>query len=571
MGNKTKKKKRTYYWIAAIVVLAAIFIIRPLLKPEEKPIIRTVKVEMGTVTASVSANGVLQPLTTVEVKSNVGGQVVELAVDEGDIVQPGQLIARIDPTDTQTAYEQSQADLAAALSKVDQAREQLSIHKVQSSSQVISARQALEAAKAKLQQVQAQAEVQPKLTNASISQAQSNLRAAEAAYNQTKNALIPQKLSSAQAAYDQAKASYDLAQKDVARQKGLLEKGFVAKSVVDSAEERLSVAKAQLDSTKKKLDTVKDETELELSTAQARVDQAKAELENAKANSVQNQIRQQELASARAAVKQAEAALQSALATTKETRVRQGDIIQANAQVERSKAAVENTKTQLGYTTITAPRAGIVTKKYVEEGSIVTAGRSSFSGSGSGVTIVDIADTSRMFALVDVDETDIAQIKLGQRVEITVEAYPDEIFRGKVTKIAPQSVTEQNVTVIPVNVEIDVSDARLKPGMNASCEFITARTENVLIVPNEAITESDKGSTVTVIEGEKQIIRPVKTGLVGSDLTEIVSGLRQGEVVVTATIQPIIPGQMPNGNQGRSGGMRGPSGPGAPGGMRMRR
>ncbi|HOK55590.1 MAG TPA: HlyD family efflux transporter periplasmic adaptor subunit, partial [Armatimonadota bacterium] len=150
MGNKTKKKKRTYYWIAAIVVLAAIFIIRPLLKPEEKPIIRTVKVEMGTVTASVSANGVLQPLTTVEVKSNVGGQVVELAVDEGDIVQPGQLIARIDPTDTQTAYEQSQADLAAALSKVDQAREQLSIHKVQSSSQVISARQALEAAKAKL-------------------------------------------------------------------------------------------------------------------------------------------------------------------------------------------------------------------------------------------------------------------------------------------------------------------------------------------------------------------------------------------------------------------------------------
>lgn len=103
-----------------------------LLRPRgQEPIIRTAEVERGTVTASVSANGVLQPLTTVEVKSNVGGQIIELAVDEGDEVSAGQLIARIDPTDTQTAYEQSQADLAAAVSKVRQAREQLAMQRAQ--------------------------------------------------------------------------------------------------------------------------------------------------------------------------------------------------------------------------------------------------------------------------------------------------------------------------------------------------------------------------------------------------------------------------------------------------------
>jgi len=289
-------------------------------------------------------------------------------------------------------------------------------------------------------------------------------------------------------------------------------------------------------------------------------------LENAKANSVQVKVRQQELASAKAAVKQAEAALASALAAKRQIAIREGDIIQASAQVERSEASVRNAKTQLGYTTIVAPRAGVVTKRYVEEGSIITAGRASFSGTGAGVSIVDIADVSRMFALVSVDETDIAQIEVGQQVDVIVEAYPDEIFEGKVTKIAPQSVTEQSVTTIPVTVEIESPDRRLKPGMNVTCDFITGRVENVIMVPGEAVNEDDTGATVTVLKGGKQIKRKVEIGLIGKDYTEIKRGLKVGEKVVTAIIEPTIPGQM-------GGAMSGPGGPGGlggPGGMRRR-
>ena len=217
---------------------------------------------------------------------------------------------------------------------------------------------------------------------------------------------------------------------------------------------------------------------------------------------------------------------------------------------------MRNTKIQLGYTTVTAPRDGIVTKKYVEEGSIVTAGRSSFSGTGSGVAIVDIADISRMFALVNMDETDIAQIEVGQEVDVTVEAYPDELFTGKVTKIAPQSVTEQNVTTIPVTVEIDVPDQRLKPGMNVTCDFITGRSNDVLMVPNEAVMESDNGNIVIILNNDKQVTRKVKTGLVGANNTEIKSGLKEGEQVITAIIQPTIPGSSSGGGMGRPGGMR---------------
>ena len=271
-------------------------------------------------------------------------------------------------------------------------------------------------------------------------------------------------------------------------------------------------------------------------------------------------------------MKQAQAALDVTIAATTNNAIRKGNVIQANAQVTRSTAAFQNAKTQLGYTTVVAPGAGIVTKKYVEAGSIVTAGKSSFSGSGTGVGIVDIADISRMFVLVNVDETDIASIEVGQKVDVTIEAYPDELFDGKVTKIAPQSVTDQNVTTIPVTVEVELPDQRLKPGMNATCDFITGRVENALMVPSEAITETDNGSTVTVIGKDgRQMKVNVEVGLVGNDSTQIKKGLKEGQTIVTAIIQPTTSSNSQSsaatGGGARPGGIGGPGGPGGMGGM----
>lgn len=569
MANKKRRlfHSRWPYFIIAGVIAIGFIAVRSRQGSSDKPIIRTAEVERGTITSTVSANGILQPLTTVEVKSNVGGQVVNLAVDEGDTVKSGQLIARIDPTDSVTTLEQSQADMAAALSKVNQARLQLTMQHQQNTAQINSAREALDAAHAKLIQAQEQSKIQPELTNTSIKQAESNLSAAEASLRQTKSALIPQKLASAQASYDQAKVSCDTVEKDLTRQKGLLAKGFVSKSVVESAEDKYGAAKAQLDTAKSKLQTVKDETDQDIFVAQAKVDQAQAALGNATANRVQDRLKKQEVTSANAALRQAQAALEVTLAAARQDDIKEGDIVQANAQVKRSEATLKNATTQVSYTTVTAPRAGIVTKKYVEAGSIVTAGRSSFSGTGSGVALVDIADVSRMFALVNVDETDIAQVEVGQEVDITVEAYPDELFTGKVTKIAPQSVTDQNVTTIPVTVEVEMPDKRLKPGMNVTCDFVTDRKTDVLTVPNEAVKESDNGSTVTVMDGDKQVVRKVETGLVGGEATEIKSGLKEGEKIVTAVILPTSAGQSSGGGGARAGGFGAPGGPGGMGGM----
>lgn len=569
MRGKRNKRFSMYFIIIPVLLIAGALYVHHQRANKQEPIITTAAVERGAVTASVSANGVLQPLTTVQLKSNAGGQVIKLYVDEGDDIKAGQVIARIDPTDTVMAYQQNQADLAAANSKKDQSYQQLTIQDRQNAAQLASAEQSLLSARIKLEEARRQATNQPILTKASINQAKSSLASAEASLKQTETALVPQKLTSAQSSFDQAQATFQNAESDVKRQRMLLSKGFVAKSQVDSAEEKFGVAQAQLASAKRKLDTVQSEADQDISTARARVDQSKAELATANANSVQDEIKQQEVAAAKAAVKQAEASRESAKAALLQTQLRKGDIIQAKAQVQRAEAAMKSATTQLGYTTVVAPRAGIVTKKYVEEGSIVTAGRSSFSGSGTGVGIVDIADVTRMFALVNVDETDIAKIEVGQDVDITVEAYPDELFTGKVTKIAPQAQVDQSVTTIPVTIEVDMPDKRLRPGMNVNCDFVTGRAQDVLSVPNEAIKEGDKGNTVSILVAGKQVERKVEIGLVGTDKTEIKAGLKEGEKVVTSVIDPEAMQQRAGAGMGGGmggGGMR-PGGMGGMGGM----
>ncbi|MCX6345219.1 MAG: efflux RND transporter periplasmic adaptor subunit [Armatimonadetes bacterium] len=564
--NKPKKKRKWGSDVAAVIIVTVIIVsfmvIRARNASNNTPAIQTAVVERGTVTASVSANGVLQPVTTVEVKSNVGGQVVELAVDEGDVVKAGQLIAKIDPSDTISALQQSVADMDSATAKVQQAKQGLSMQNLQTAANVDASEQALEASRQRLTQAEKQALIQPRLTSEAIKQGESNLAAAEAALRQTKNALIPQKLAAAKSSYEQAKASYEKSNNDVTRKRSLLEKGFVSKSVLDASEEQFSVAKAQLESAKSKIDTVQDESDQDLQSALAKVAQATSALEIAKANRVQDELKQVDFAAARAAVKQAQANLASARASAYQIQMKEEDIVQARAGLARSNATLKNAQTQMKYTTIVAPRSGVVVKKYVESGSIVSAGRSSFSGSGSGVGIVDIADITHMMALVNVDETDIAQIAIGQDVDVTVDAYPGKRFKGKVTKIAPQAISDQNVTTIPVTVEIAQPGKELKPAMNATCEFISSRKNNVLLVPSEAVQETQNGMTVTVVVGDKQIVRPVKTGIVGEANTEIISGLNEGDTVVTSVIEPNVtqgPGGPGGGSSSSSSSSRGGS------------
>lgn len=514
-----------------------------------KPIIRTAEVERGTVTRTVSASGILQPLTTVDVKSNAGGRIDVLAVDVGTIVQPGQLIARIDPTDSQTALDQAQANLSSSNARLYQAKESLTLQVEQSVQSVKQAEQAYEAAKARLAQTESQAKVQPALTKAAIQQAEANFRSAQESLRQLKTAGVPQGMAQAKAADDQARASLDKSERNYSRQQELFAKGFVSASQLESAKADYENAKAQAASARERAATSSQDYDAQLKVSEARMDQAKAALDNAKANAVQDKIREQEVTAARAALRQAQASLETARANVRQNRIKEADIRSAEAQTVGSKVQVENAKAQLDYTIITAPRAGIILQRYVEQGTIIASARSSIAGAGQGTSLVQLGDMSRMFVLASVDETDIAQVEVGQGVDIVLDAYPNEIFEGVVTRIDPQTVVEQNVTTIPVTVEIEDPDIRLKPGMNATCEFVVERSVDALIVPSEAVTDQGGGRyTVEVMKGDAVVEREVEVGVEGDENTEIISGLKEGDRVVTAVIESGSAGRSRNGS-----------------------
>lgn len=518
--------------LVLIIVLSVVWKVRS--SNASKLPVETAVVKRGTVVSTVSASGVLQPLTTVDLKSNAGGRVDVLAVDVGSVVKAGQLIAKIDPSDSRTALNQAEADLSAAQARLSQSKETLALQREQYIAELRQAEKAYAAAKARLTQAEAQAGVQPALTKSAIQQAEANLNSAEEALRQLKAAGVPQGMAQAKATYDQAKATLDRTRRNFERQQSLYEKGFISANDFESAKLEYDTAKAQFDSANERMQTVQEEYKAQVRAAEARVNQACAAFESAKANAVQDELRRAEVLAARADMEKAAAGLSVAKSNARQVPIKAADIRASEAQVVRAKAEVENARTQLDYTIITAPRDGIVLKKYVEVGTIITSGRSSFAGTGQGTSIVQLGDCSKMFVLASVDETDIAQVKVNMRVNISLDAYPGEVFKGRVTKIDPETVVEQNVTTIPVTVEILNPDARLKPGMNATCDFVVDVRRNVLMIPSVGVKERDGHYTVTMLQNGQQVEREIRIGIAGDEYTEVVSGLKEGDVIVTS-------------------------------------
>jgi HlyD family secretion protein len=206
---------------------------------------------------------------------------------------------------------------------------------------------------------------------------------------------------------------------------------------------------------------------------------------------------------------------------------------QAKAQVAQSEASLKQLEEQLGYTTILAPMDGVVLSRDVEIGDAV----SSILVLGSTATLVmTVGDTTEVYVKGKVDEADIAHVYLGQPARIKVESFRDRYFQGKVTKISPMGVEKDNVTTFEVRVSINNPGGELKAQMTANAEILLDEHKNVLTVPeNAVIYDAQKNASVEIPDkkqkdGTRKV--PVKVGLSNGTLTELISGLKEGDQVV---------------------------------------
>jgi HlyD family secretion protein len=177
----------------------------------------------------------------------------------------------------------------------------------------------------------------------------------------------------------------------------------------------------------------------------------------------------------------------------------------ARAQLIRAERNVEDSQIAFDDTDVRAPSRGVIIQKNVEVGTVI---QSATSNVGGGAVLFQMAnlDTVQVRALVD--ETDIGKIQPGMEVTITVEAYPNRPFRGRVLKIEPQATVNQNVTMFPVLVRIANEDNLLKPGMNAEVEVHIGERRDVLAVPASALrTERDVASAAMVLGLDPEAVR----------------------------------------------------------------
>lgn len=239
--------------------------------------------------------------------------------------------------------------------------------------------------------------------------------------------------------------------------------------------------------------------------------------------------------------------------------------------VVSQKEQLTKAQTNLGYATITSPIDGVVLSKAVEEGQTVAA---SFNTPELFSIAKDLKD---MRVIADIDEADIGEVKEGENVKFTVDAFPNDTFEGVVTQVRQEATTTNNVVTYEVVISAPNTDLKLKPGLTANVTIFTAEKNNVLSVPSKAlrytptvetigkkykIQDCNGKNKVWTLEGNVLKAHAVKIGISDGSHTEIISGISNGVQVITE-LKEILPEGEDEAAQNET--ERSPFAPGPPG------
>jgi RND family efflux transporter MFP subunit len=212
--------------------------------------------------------------------------------------------------------------------------------------------------------------------------------------------------------------------------------------------------------------------------------------------------------------------------------------LSAAAAIAAAKADVEKYQTLAGYTKITAPFDGVVTKRYADPGALIQAGTASDTQS---MPLVRISDNYRLRLDFPVSVDYVQDIRCGDTVDVRVESLEGGSFAGKISRFADKVDTETRTMI--VEIEVDNPKLELLPGMYANVILKVQRRSNALVLPSQAVA-GDNEKTVYVVNGSGKIeVRPVTLGLETPDKFEVTSGLKAGELVLTGSRSEIHPGQ----------------------------
>jgi HlyD family secretion protein len=265
-------------------------------------------------------------------------------------------------------------------------------------------------------------------------------------------------------------------------------------------------------------------------SARASLEQARSDLRRAEENFASRIIPEVELQRAKTAVATAEAAMQG-----------------AGRRIEQAGATLQGARDTLSKTTVRSPIDGIVTAKRVEEGEVAVIGIQN----SPGTVLLTISDMSVVETELEVDETSVPAVRVGQEARIRIDAYPNRTFQGLVTEVGGSPILSasgaaSNAIKFRVKVEIKDPPSDIKPGLSVQADILTGFRAKAVVVPIQALVIRDRekkpGDAATgtprdeegvfLNDSGKARFQPIKTGLLGELSLEVVSGLLGGETLI---------------------------------------
>jgi HlyD family secretion protein len=311
-----------------------------------------------------------------------------------------------------------------------------------------------------------------------------------------------------------------------------------AKISLSSSQARLMQSKVNLRIAQKDLDIERKSAEAALKSAEAQAKDARTKAERMKKLFEKKLASQEEMDTAETASIQTEVDLENAQIRMEqlpikeqELEIRRQDVRLAESQMKTNKIDLSLAEQRLKDTKVFSPIDGVVSERNVQSGQIISSG---ISNVGGGTRVMVLSDLTRLFILASVDESDIGKVELGQKVFITADAFPGKRFFGEIERIAAKGINVSNVVTFEVKIEVQGRDKLLlKPEMTANVEIIVAEKEEALLVPSEAVLGKEQEHSVRVKKDDGSLEeRPVQTGISDGVVTEITSGLNQGDTVL---------------------------------------
>jgi HlyD family secretion protein len=488
-----KKKFYKRPWVIVSAVILIIIIYFGFLR-HKAPVYSTVIVQRGNVIQEVSVTGMVKPAENVDLAFEKSGKISYVNVQVGDMVTAGETLVTQSNADISAQLDQAKASVLEEQAKLDDLKNGTRPEEIQ------------------LEQVKvdnAQADLLQKIQDAYTVSDDAVRNKADELFSNPRSS-NPQLTS-----YLNADS---VSKSDIEWRRLVLEGELNSwkSSLSDPAlaENNLNDVKTFLD----KLSLIVNVATANSNISQTTLDGWKTDISAARTN-VGAALTNLTGSESSLAVEKNNLALEKAGSTAEQIR-------EQEAAVEAAQASVKNYEAQLAKTILAAPIGGVVTREDAKAGEIAEA----------NTVLVSIISESKYQVEANVPEADIAKVKVGDAAQITLDAYGnDVIFDASVIKIDPGETEIEGVATYKTTFEFLKEDERVKTGMTANIDIMTDRRDNVLVIPQRAVTSSDDTKSVEILENGKIKQANITVGLRGSDGNyEVVNGLNEGDKVINS-------------------------------------